>query len=81
MAKILSTHFHIFDQALQHTSDQDRTEFLDEACAGKPELRKTIDQLLFSTLGITEFSRRVSWYHHEPGRYPPNYHRYNNRPL
>lgn len=50
MAKTLSTHFQIFDQVLRHTSDQDRMEFLDEACAGKPELRKTIKQLLLAHL-------------------------------
>ena len=55
MAKILSTHFHIFDQALRHTSDQDRKEFLDEACAGKPELRNTIEQLLLAHLESQNF--------------------------
>ena len=79
---ILACGQNVFSDYLDRTSDDafieiDNQRYYDTGDLG---ILDESDSLVI-TGRITEFSRRVSRYRHELGRYPPNYHRNNNRPL
>ena len=48
----------IFIAALQKEDPTERQAFLDEACAGKPELRKAVEELLRLNLGARDFLQK-----------------------
>src|SRR5262245_35140016 len=48
----------LFHEALARTTRQERERFLDEACAGKPELREAVEALLAAHAGVGEFLKQ-----------------------
>src|SRR5262245_45887207 len=48
----------LFHEALAKTNPQERAAFLDEACAGQPELRAAVEALLEANEGPDSFSSK-----------------------
>jgi WD40 repeat protein/serine/threonine protein kinase len=54
----------IFHQALARSSPEERTAYLDQACAGEPALRAAVEALLRANVGASDFLE-------EPASVPP----------